>query len=538
VFPYSTADHALWLAVDAPLHSVYVAYQRDDALIVVNTNVCNGSRLAACATLHPSIAPTGAQPESVALDPLTQTIYTANQTDNDVSVIDASRCDAQVTSGCRQDAPAVPIEAGGLTAVRHNGLTAVGLATDPGVNTLYAVTTTSNAVSMINTNTCDSKALAGCGRTPPQVTSGAHPNAVAVDALTDSVYIANFGSNTKTGPGTVTVIDDATCNSTDSSGCAHRSTLHVPGGNAYDVAVDSTTDTLYVATLTSNGPNLVSVFNGATCNATNSSGCGQKPVTLSLGYSGGKFNDSALTLAINQATNTIYATNISGYTTDLTGQSLYVIDGATCDAANTAGCSHAPFAFTLGEEPWGIAVDQATDTIYVAIERGGDYAGSVAVINGASCNGSDTSGCARKPPMIAAGFGVTSLAINPATHILYTSNHEDASVSVINGATCSSLARTGCDQKPPKLPARNYPGPIAVDPAVGTAYVATLNGLAVIPLTRLRAGASQSRSHETGQVLKEASTWGLAAGGRRKRFSATPDRPAVGLSWTRFTNYP
>jgi len=85
--------------------------------------------------------------------------------------------------------------------------------------------------------------------------------------------------------------------------------------------------------------------------------------------------------------------------------------------------------------------------------------------------------------MLRAGFGVTSLAINPNTHTLYTSNHEDASVSVIDGATCNSLVHTGCDQKPPKLPARDYPGPIVVDPTVDTAYIATLNGLAVIPLT-------------------------------------------------------
>ena len=93
---------AIWLVVDAPLHSVYVAYQQDDALAVVDTNVCNGSDLAGCATLHPPFARTGAGPEAVDLDPQTQTLYTANEIDNDVSVINAATCNAQVTSGCRQ----------------------------------------------------------------------------------------------------------------------------------------------------------------------------------------------------------------------------------------------------------------------------------------------------------------------------------------------------------------------------------------------------------------------------------------------------
>ena len=45
--------NALWLVVDVALHSVYVTYQQDDAVFVVDTNVCNGSHLAACATLNP-----------------------------------------------------------------------------------------------------------------------------------------------------------------------------------------------------------------------------------------------------------------------------------------------------------------------------------------------------------------------------------------------------------------------------------------------------------------------------------------------------
>ena len=45
------------------LHSVYVTFQRDDALMVVDTNLCNASHPAGCETFDPPAARTGAQPK-------------------------------------------------------------------------------------------------------------------------------------------------------------------------------------------------------------------------------------------------------------------------------------------------------------------------------------------------------------------------------------------------------------------------------------------------------------------------------------------
>ena len=47
-----------------------------------------------------------------------------------------------------------------------------------------------------------------------------------------------------------------------------------------------------------------------------------------------RFNNSQLNIAVNQATNTIYATNITGFNTgNLVDNGVYVINGAVCDAA-------------------------------------------------------------------------------------------------------------------------------------------------------------------------------------------------------------
>jgi DNA-binding beta-propeller fold protein YncE len=109
-------EHDLYVAVDAGLHSVYVTYQGEDELVVVDTRVCNGQHLDGCATLHPPTIHTGASPEGVVLNTDTQTLYVADTVANTVSVIDPARCDADDTSGCRRPAPAVAIPGPGALA--------------------------------------------------------------------------------------------------------------------------------------------------------------------------------------------------------------------------------------------------------------------------------------------------------------------------------------------------------------------------------------------------------------------------------------
>jgi DNA-binding beta-propeller fold protein YncE len=472
--PIAGFEHVLWVSVDVPLHTVYAIYQKDDSLVAVDTRVCNGDDLAACARLAPPTIHTGADPEMVRLDRDTQTLYTADEVDNDVSVIDATRCNSIITSGCRHPAPSV--------AVPQTG----GLAVDPDVHTTY-VTSGASSVSMIDTDMCNAHRLAGCRQTPRTATVGDLPQAIAVDRRTDTVYVANAGSGSS---GTVSVIDARTCNATRLAGCANLATLQVPGGNPDDVAVDRATHTVYVATITSSGPDLVSVFNGGTCNATDTGGCDQAPATLTVGSSGDTSGNSILKLALNQATNTIYASNVFNTgrfsPPPFLGDSIYVIDGATCDAATTAGCDQTPATVSTAAHtnPWGIALDEATNTIYTANIADGEHPGTASVINGHTCNGQDTSGCGQVPRTISAGFGSVGVAIDRTTHNVYVVNSQDTSVSVIAGATCSSQNTTDCDQTPTKLAVGDYPSSIAVDPSVATAYVQDSEGVSIIPLQR------------------------------------------------------
>jgi DNA-binding beta-propeller fold protein YncE len=483
VSPYPDANIfgvAIWLAVDAPLHSVYVAYQEDDALAVVDTNLCNGSDLAGCATLHPQFVRTGAGPEAVDLDPLTQTLYTANEIDNDVSVINAATCNAQITSGCRQPPTSLPVQLSTFSIE--------GVAADPAVNTLYAVTP-GNTVSMVNTATCNKSSAIGCANAPAQVAVGSGPLALAVDPATNTVYVSNFGSASV--PGTVSVIDASTCNATDQAGCATVGTLKLPNGTGSYLSIDAATHTIYVAARTDNGPDLVYVFNGATCNANEAIGCDQVPAAISVGSSGGAPGNSKIDVAVDQATNTVYATNIVYLATGDLGSGVFVFNGATCDAANTTGCDQTPEIITGGLSslalsnalPWGIAVDQATETIYVTLSGGGDYSSALWVINGAICNGSDVAGCNQIPPSIPTGYNALGLAVDPLTHVVYTANFFDSTLSMVEGAICNRFTSLGCGLVLPKLPTASFPDSIAIDPAVGTAYVASFEfGISVVPL--------------------------------------------------------
>ncbi len=434
------------------------------------------AHLAACAVLSTPEIRTGADPESVVLDDQTQTLYTANEVGNDVSVIDATRCNAEITSGCRHPAPEVAVSA------------ARALAADPGVGTTY-VPTGAGTVAMINTSKCNGLHTSWCTKAPPTARVGEPAWAVAVDALTHTVYVANHAAGSA---GSVSVFDDRTCNATDQAGCARMSTLNVPGGDPYDIAVNSATDTIYVATITHSGPDLISVFKGATCDATDRGGCGQAPATVAVGSSGGAPNNSFLKLAINPATNTVYAANVFNTGPNepppYLGNSVYVVNGATCDAANRSGCGQVPAAVKLaphppvGADPFGIAVDQATDTVYTSNLADDEHPGTVSVINGATCNGSDHDGCGQGPVTAPAGYGANQVTVDQLTNQVYVTSISDTSVTVIDGATCNRTTAAGCGNAQTVATVGDYPGWISVDPAVGTAYVTNSEGVSVIPL--------------------------------------------------------
>jgi YVTN family beta-propeller protein len=439
-------------AFDPESHTVYVANSSDNTLSVVDARTCNARNTAGCGQTAPTVA-AGNGPFFVGIDEPTHTLYVADSGSNTVSVINAATCNAAHTSGCGQTPTTVTVGQG-----------PTGVAVDPVTDTIYVTNSgpgvdgTGHTVSVINGATCNATDTSGCGQTPATVQVGKWPFFAAFDAANQTVYVSNSLDNT------VSMIDATTCNAKNTSGCGRTPPSVAAGAFPIPIAIGRATDTVYVG---DDSAPTVSVIDGSTCNATNTSGCGHVPVTLNIpGGSDG--------LAIDQATNTLFVANNGPGPSPAHDNTVSVVNAATCNAKNTSGCDQrAPLALT-GAAPSGDTVDEATNTLYVPT---GDNA--VTIVNGATCNQTVMTGCGQPTPATVAGADTFSIAINPATHTVYTGDSGgneggQYAISVLDAATCNTAVMTGCSPNPTAIPTDFNPYGLAVNSATDTLYVTNL----------------------------------------------------------------
>src|SRR5579859_6714628 len=252
--------------------------------------------------------------------------------------------------------------------------------------------------------------------------AGANPGDVAVNPVTNKIYVVNTGSNT------VTVIDGAT-----------NITTTIPVATSDAVAVNPVTNRIYVA----NTAGTVTIIDGATNAAITTVAAGNgltsvavNPVTNKVYAVGHQSNSvteidgvtNAVTatittgsgpesLAINTVTNKIYVTDTGPGGTG-SGTTVTVIDGAT----------HSTLPVPVGNTPFNVVANPITDKIYV----NNTFDGTVTVIDGAT-NTTST---------ISANVG--AMAVNAATNKIYAVNNASKTVMVIDGATnaVSAIATT------------------------------------------------------------------------------------------------
>jgi YVTN family beta-propeller protein len=218
----------------------------------------------------------------------------------------------------------------------------------------------------------------------------------------------------------------------------HAAATTTPVGAApYQVAVDETTNTIYVV----NGDdNTVSVINGDVCNGTDTSGCNQTWPIVTVGA-------SPQALAVNPGNDTVYVANRDDNT-------VSVIDTLHCNAHDNTGCGQTPATVAVGDGPRSVGIVFATNTVFVGNRN--DL--TVSVIDGATCNGGDTTGCGQTPPTVllgafpgSAGNGsnllARSIAIDSKKHIIYITNIGDSDVATLDATTCRAGHVDGCDVK-------------------------------------------------------------------------------------------
>ena len=92
--------------------------------------------------------------------------------------------------------------------------------------------------------------------------------------------------------------------------------------------------------------------------------------------------------------------------------------------------------------------DPQTKTVYVENQ----ISASMSVVNGATCNAMNHSGCNQKPPVLATGIDPAPFGYNPATQTLYVSSQDTNFAWVLDGSKCNATRTDGCTKNAPTTP--------------------------------------------------------------------------------------
>ena len=557
-----------WVDVDVATDTVYAANngssgEGGDTVSVINGATCNGHAGMGCGHIRATVT-VGLNPSDLAVDQATNTVYVPNHdgaiggpasafsAHGSVSVINGVRCNATITSGCRRIPPTVPA-----------GTNSSAVAIDDALHTAFVVNEFDDTMSAINTRTCDAAVTSGCAKRPPNQQAepdqgpdyAQFPTAFAVIGKLRTAYVMDEGgANTisvldigrcnavttsgcrreaPSGPGhdafltedpatrtiyagnasrpRIDVISAAACRPGHLSGCAPVAAIPMPDPQANVGGIDHATHTLYASdpfsdkvavinTVACNaahpggcsaapplitvGPNpgppglnpvtrtvyvpdgasfnQVAVINAATCNAADTAGCGQAPAQVSVAP--GTFN-----LAVSPAADTVYASATGLNLFD--GTTIAVINGATCNGTDHSGCGQLAATIKTVRGPYGMSVDDRTHTLYVAINTSGDFPAFVTVINTATCNGTRTAGCQGPFPAMPTGATPLLTALNPGTGVLYVVDGTSAEVTELSTALCNATDTTGCGTPGRRVPVSSAPNSIAVDRYSNTVFV-------------------------------------------------------------------
>jgi DNA-binding beta-propeller fold protein YncE len=489
-----------WVTVDQRTDTVYTANFNDGTVSVINGAKCNAAASSGCGGKHRAVG-TGGGASYVAVDQSRHTLFAINQTDGTISEINTRTCNGHTASGCPQRARNER-----ATFNPPKGENAGTFALIPATGTAYLVTPGSGAyLAAVSIKRCNAITTAGCRVESPSIPADlAFPE---VDPATDTIYAANANK-----PG-IAVLNGATCNARDRSGCRPLATIPFPHEQANLGSIDQATHTLYAADTfvnavyaidikhcnahdtsgcgaqapkTTVGPhpnlpvlnpsthtlyvsagnqqNQIYVIDASTCNAEVTSGCGQTPAAVTVGV-------NSFTIAVSPHTDTVYAAALGS---NFLNNTVWVVNGATCNGTDHSGCAGAVVAKAkVGLGAIAVTVDDAADTVYVANNANGESPGTVSVINGATCNGSTTTSCGAAKPTVTVGRSPVGMAFDPATQHLYVADYSHAAVSIIDTSHCNAGHLSGCGKPAREQNVGSQPGFVFVNHKEKTVYVTT-----------------------------------------------------------------
>lgn len=452
-------DQPQALAFDRSTNSVFVADSADDSVSVIDPSGCSAWH-GACPRPAASVQ-SGANPVALAVIAGLHTVYVVDSADNAVAAIDDRACTNSRPPGCRPE-PAASIQ------VARNDAIPPGSAIDPAAHTAYIQDDGPtgfgpSVLDLVNTRSCYAHISGGCASHPDSITLSAFPDRLGFDSSTGTLYASEgtspFGANPGS-PNELEVIATAHCNVTDTSGCAHRAVIPLGEDDSEGpVAVDAAIHTIYVG-----GSTAIAVIDTRHCNAADMSGCAHQPV--------GEITETDSVQQFAIAPDTLYGEFLAGGSLQNQGY-VQVIDTRHCQGSDPSGCAGlAPATVELSSGSLSLALDPAHNTLYVPNNDEGNGPGAVSMINTSDCNGDQTGGCAVQPAATTeTGRAPLAAGIDPATDTLYITNYQDASVFTYNTAACNAITQSGCRNPPPEITVGSGPDDVLVDDPDRTVYV-------------------------------------------------------------------
>ncbi len=316
-----------------------------------------------------------------------------------------------------------------VTATVSVGSGPNSVAVNPVTNKMYVTNPNSNNVTVID----------GATNTTATVATGTTPVAASVNTVTNKIYISNAGSSN------VTVIDGAT----------NTTTTVATGANPDSLAVNPITNKIYVSNQVSG---TVTVIDGAT-NATTTITVGAAPLPAVVNPVTNKVyvanNHGGTVTVIDGATNATTTVTVGagpdGLALNPVTNKIYVPNFNTNNVTVIDGATNATSTVAVGTNPFGVALNPVTNQIYIA--------------NSGSSNVTVIDGSTNNTTTVAAGTDPMGVAVNPVTNTVFVTNTNSNNMTVINGATNAATTVT----------VGAAPDGVAANPVTGKIYVANTN---------------------------------------------------------------
>ena len=438
-------------AIDVATNTIYVPNPWDNTISVISGSKCNATNSSQCLPIA-TMTDVGFGPGLLTFDPTTRTLYVTDILDqngdfgNQIAVLNVANCNAKNTSGCSQSPVALVTTAGSTGNEFDIAFTAL----DTQFHTLYVGDGNFGPLSMINTATCNALETSGCSNVSTTTATGLNP---VIDPSNHSVYVSNLAT------ASLYVFNGVTCNADNQSDCTAVSVAPLPAGFLpYEADIDPATHSVYLPLFAETDVlGYTAVIDGSTCNGTNHSGCGETPRLVQTG-------GAPLTAQFDPTNRTVYVL-------DAGSAKISAIDAATCNGVNPSGCPSTVPAVAVGAGSYTFAINSHTHSIYAPSQ----VTNAVWVLDASKCNGARTSGCTNFAPTTLIGAGAVGGALSAQSRTLYVSNQLEDTVSIIDTRVCNQRNLSGCNQSWPKINVGVGPRFEAINNAKNTLYVASVN---------------------------------------------------------------